>query len=148
MPQSLSKIYLHVIFSTKDRRADILPRYKEELHDYFGGTLNAIGCQSIIVGGMADHIHMLFCLSRTKSIADVVKEVKANTTKWYKEKVGCEFAWQRGYAAFSVSQSRVEDARNYIARQEEHHRRRTFQGEHRAFLESYGIRYDEAYVWD
>lgn len=148
MPQSLSKVYLHLIFSTKDRRHDILPGLKEELHTYIGGTLNEMGCQSVIVGGMSDHVHLLFLLSRTKSIADVVKEIKANTTLWVKTRMGCNFAWQRGYAIFSVSQSVVDSVRNYIANQEEHHRHRTFQEEYRAFLEKYNLKFDETYVWD
>jgi len=137
-----------LIFSTKDRGHDILPSQKAALHAYIGGTLNAIGCPSVCVGGMSDHVHLLFLLSRTKSLADVVKEVKANTTRWYKERLGREFAWQRGYAIFSVSQSVVDKVKDYIGRQEEHHRHRTFQEEYRAFLEKYNLKYDEAYVWD
>lgn len=148
MPQSLSKVYLHLIFSTKDREQDILPSQKDELHKYIGGTLNDLGCPPVIVGGMADHIHMLFLLSRTKSIADVVKTVKASTTLWYKKRFGREFGWQNGYAIFSVSQSVMEKVRSYIANQEEHHRHRTFQEEYRAFLDKYNLKYDEAYVWD
>lgn len=148
MPQSLSKVYLHLIFSTKDRRQDIPPSQKDAFHAYIAGTLTSIGCPTVIVGGMADHVHILFLLSRTKSIADVVKGLKANTTRWYKERLHCEFAWQRGYAIFSVSQSTVESVRSYIANQEEHHRQRTFQEEYRAFLEKYNLKYDEAYVWD
>jgi len=148
MPQSLSRIYMHLIFSTKDRQPCILPQHKRELHDYIGGTLNAIDCPVVKVGGMADHVHVLFCLNRTASVADVVKQVKANTTKWYKEKQQRDFAWQRGYAIFSVSQSRVEDVRRYIENQEEHHRKRTFQEEYRAFLDSCNIKYDETFVWD
>lgn len=148
MPQSLSRIYLHVIFSTKDRRADILPQHKAELHDYIGGTLNALGCPVVVIGGMADHIHTLFCMSRTLSISDVVQKVKANATKWYKEKMGCDFSWQRGYAALSVSQSAVDSVKEYIMNQEEHHRKRTFMEEYREFLKLYNIKFDENYVWD
>jgi len=148
MPQSLSKIYLHLVFSTKHREANILPQFRGEMFSYIAGTLDNHGCATIIVGGTADHIHALFCMSRTRTISDIVREVKTNSTKWYKERLHCSFCWQLGYGVFSVSQSRVEDVRTYIARQEEHHRHKTFQEEYRAFLESYGIRYDERYVWD
>jgi len=148
MPQSLSRIYLHLIFSTKDRGKDITPSHIGELHAYIGGTLNELGCPSVAVGGTSDHVHLLFCMSRTKTVADAVKEIKANTTLWLKQRMGCNFAWQRGYAIFSVSQSRVDDVRKYIENQEEHHRRRTFQEEYRAFLDSYNVKYEEAYVWD
>lgn len=148
MPQSLSKVYLHLIFSTKDRRKDILPAYKEKLHAYIAGILNERGCTPVAVGGMADHVHILFCMNRTESISDVVKNIKTSATAWYKSNIGCEFAWQRGYAIFSVSQSQVDDVSHYIAQQEEHHRRRTFQEEYQIFLKLYKIEYNEAYVWD
>lgn len=125
-----------------------MPKHKDALHAYIGGTLNEMGCPVVAVGGMSDHVHVLFLLSRTKSIAYVVKELKASTTMWFKKRLGCEFAWQRGYAIFSVGQSMVESVRSYIANQEEHHHHRTFQEEYRAFLEKYNLKYDEAYVWD
>jgi len=148
MPQSLSKIYLHLIFSTKGRESDIPPRLQGETFAYIGGALNSLGCQTVLVGGTADHVHALFCMSRTRAVADVVREVKANATKWMKDKLRCGFAWQDGYGVFSVSQSQVDKVRQYIASQEEHHRRRTFQEEFRKFLDSYGVTYDERYVWD
>lgn len=148
MPQSLSKIYIHLVFSTKNREANILPQFREEMFSYIAGTLDSLGCATIIVGGTADHVHALFCMSRTRTVSDVARDVKANATKWYKERLRCAFGWQLGYGAFSVSQSKVETVRRYIASQEEHHRYKTFQEEYREFLESYGITYDERYVWD
>jgi len=148
MPQSLSKIYLHLIFSTKNRERNILPQHKNELFSYLAGTLNGLGCTTIIVGGMPDHVHLLFAMCTTKGVSDIVRDVKANATRWYKQRLGCNFAWQQGYGVFSVSQSKVDVVRNYISRQEEHHRKKTFQEEYREFLESYKIKYDEKYVWD
>jgi len=148
MPQSLSKIYLHVIFSTKNREADILPQHREEMFSYIAGALDNLGCPTVIVGGTSNHIHALFCMSRTKTVSDIVREVKASATKWYKEKLRCNFQWQQGYGVFSVSQSKADVVRQYIANQEEHHRHKTFQEEYREFLTSYGLTYDERYVWD
>lgn len=148
MPQSLSKIYLHLIFSTKCRQTNIQSNIKAELHAYMGGILNSLGCPVIIVGGMSDHVHLLFCMNRKKSVSDIVKELKANTTIWYKKRIGCNFAWQRGYAVFSVSQSQVENVLKYIENQEVHHKKQTFKEEYRAFLKGYKINFDETYVWD
>ncbi|MDD4534776.1 MAG: IS200/IS605 family transposase, partial [Prevotella sp.] len=140
--------YIHLIFSTKNREPNIVPRYREEMFKYIAGALDDMGCSAIFVGGMDDHIHALFCLSRTKTISDVVRDVKANSTKWMKEKLGCNFMWQNGYAVFSVSQSMVEKVRHYIENQSEHHKKKSFQDEYRDFLKSYGISYDENYVWN
>lgn len=148
MPQSLSKIYLHLIFSTKGREADIPQRLQGEMFAYIGGTLNSLGCQTVIVNGTDNHVHALFCMSRTKAVAEVVRDVKANAAKWMKDKLHCCFAWQDGYGVFSVSQSQVDKVRLYIINQEEHHRTRTFQEEFRKFLDNYGVVYDERYVWD
>lgn len=148
MPQSLSRIYIHLIFSTKNRERNILPRFSDGLFKYMAGVFNQMGCPAIIVGGTSDHVHVLFCLSRTCTISEIVKEVKTSSTKWYKEKLGCEFSWQNGYGVFSVSKSKVEAVERYISNQEEHHRHKSFKEEYLAFLKSYGIDYDERYVWD
>ena len=149
MPQSLCQIYVHLVFSTKDRAGWIPSNVQPRLHAYLAGTLNAIGCPAVQVGGMPDHIHILFRLSRTVSISDVVKNVKVESSKWMKDEgqVG-HFAWQAGYGAFSVSASRVDEVTRYIQNQAEHHRTKTFQDEFRRLLELYQVEYDEAYVWD
>ncbi|MCB1227983.1 MAG: IS200/IS605 family transposase [Verrucomicrobiales bacterium] len=149
MPQSLAQIYLHLVFSTQDRqpliRADIQPR----LHAYLAGTLNAIHCPALCVGGMPDHVHLLLRLSRTVTVADVVKATKVESSKWMKENANLPgFAWQAGYGIFSVSASQLETVTHYIVNQAEHHRVRTFQDEFRRFLENHQLSYDEAYVWD
>ena len=107
-------------------------------------------CETLIVNGVEDHVHALFALSRTHSIASVVKEIKRTSSAFAKELSPTleNFLWQRGYGAFSVSQSNLDETIRYIENQEEHHRRVTFQDEYRAFLKAYGIEYDERYVWD
>ena len=150
MPQSLSKMVVHLTFSTKDRRPLITPEICEELRAYLGGTLREMDCPSLAIGVVDDHVHVLFVLSRKHSLAEVVEQIKKTSSKWIKGK-GDEFHdfyWQRGYGAFSVSQSMIENTKAYIASQEEHHRQTTFQDEYRAFLERHGIEFDERYVWD
>lgn len=151
MAQSLAKILLHLVFSTKERRPFLKEQaLREELHRYLGGILTNLECQPIIVGGVEDHVHLLFAHSRTATVADVVKELKRGSTVWLKTKspVLSEFAWQNGYGVFSIGQSQVEDVRAYIAGQEEHHRKISFQEEFRRLLQRYEIAFDERYVWD
>ena len=150
MPQSSAKSYLHVIFSTKHREPILADAWREELFSVLGGAANALGCQSILVGGVADHVHLLFQLGRTISIADAVGKIKSNSSLWVNRTrgLGTHFHWQAGYAAFSVSHSLLDRLREYIRQQEEHHKKRTFQDEVRAWLTKYEAEYDERYVWD
>ena len=150
MPQSLAKVYIHLIFSTKNREALLDESWREELFRVLGGTANNLGCQSLIVGGVADHVHMLFQLSRTLSIADAVGKIKSTSSLWVNQtrSLSTPFHWQAGYAAFSVSQSSVEAVREYIRRQPEHHATKSFQDELRDWLRRYEIEWDERYVWD
>lgn len=151
MAQSLAKILLHLVFSTKERRPFLKDQaLRGELHRYLGGILTNLECQPLIVGGVEDHVHLLFAHSRTATVADVVKELKRGSTVWLKIKAteGSEFAWQNGYGIFSIGQSQVEDVRAYIAGQEEHHRKIPFQEEFRRLLQRYEIAFDERYVWD
>ena len=151
MPQSLAKVLLPTVFSTKERRPflrDVALRV--ELHRYLGGILNHLGCQGIIVGGVEDHVHLLGALSRTCPIAEMVKELKRGSSLWLKERdrtLG-DLAWQNGYGIFSIGFSQVEAVQRYIAEQVEHHRKRSFQEEFRLLLKRYQIEYDERYVWD
>ena len=151
MAQSLAKILLHLVFSTKERRPFLKDQtLREELHRYLGGILTHLDSQPLIIGGVEDHVHLLFVHSRTATVADVVKELKRGSTVWLKAKAPSlsEFAWQSGYGVFSIGQSQVEDVRAYIARQEEHHRKISFQEEFRRLLQRYEITFDERYVWD
>ena len=151
MPQSLARVVLHMVFSTKHRaaflkNADLRPR----LHAYMAGVLQNIGCEPILINGVEDHVHILCNLSRTMTIARLVEEVKTDPSKWMKQQGPhfADFHWQGGYSAFSVSQSNVEAVRAYIAGQEEHHRKMSFQDELRALCRKHGLEIDEKYVWD
>ena len=151
MAQSLARLWTHLIFSTKDRFPFLTDKsIRRDMHGYLATILRKYDCETLIVGGVEDHTHSLFALSRNHSIAKVVKEVKRTSSGWVKglaPKLG-SFHWQAGYAAFSVSQSNLQKVIAYIENQEEHHKRVTFQDEYRSFLEAYGIEYDERYVWD
>jgi REP element-mobilizing transposase RayT len=151
MPQSLSAVHVHFVFSTKERRAFLQDRaLRAELHAYLGGIARKLNCPPDIVGGTEDHVHLLCRLGRAVSQADLVKEAKRVSSAWIKDRSpGLDsFAWQGGYGAFSVSGADTEGAQNYIARQEEHHRRLSFQEEFREFLRRCHIDWDERYVWD
>ena len=150
MPQSLSSILIHLIFSTKNREPFITPDIEQELHPYMATIFRALKSPSLAIDGTRDHIHILLSLARVIAIADLLEEVKTETSKWIKTK-GPEFRnfhWQKGYGAFSIGQSQVEAVKQYVQNQKEHHRRMTYQGEYRQFLKAYGIGYDERYVWD
>jgi putative transposase len=151
MPQSLANVLIHLIFSTKNREpflrdADV----RKAMHAYMTGILQKLDSPALIIGGVADHVHILCQLSRTLSVADLVKELKTGSSEWIKsiERPVSLFYWQNGYAVFSVSQSNAEQVRRYIAEQETHHRERTFQDELRAFFRRNQVAFDERYVWD
>ena len=150
MPQSLARIYVHVIFSTKNRVPLLADAWREEVFRVLGGAVNNLGCQSLIVGGTADHVHVLFQLGRTITIADVVGRIKSNSSAWVNQNHPglTPFHWQSGYAIFSVSQSNGDAVREYIRKQPEHHAKQSFQDELREWLRRYEIEFDERYVWD
>jgi REP element-mobilizing transposase RayT len=151
MPQSFAKILVHVVFSTKDRRPFLREKsLRDELHHYIGGILSAQDCQPIITGGIEDHVHFLCALSRTRDAAHVIKEVKRGSSLWIKTKDADlqDFSWQAGYGIFSIGFSQIAPVRDYIAGQEEHHRKTSFQDEFRQLLRRYEIEFDERYVWD
>ena len=151
MPQSLSTVYIHLVFSTKDRRPFLRDASTHKaLHEYLGGISKQLECTPLQVGGVEDHIHLLARFSRTITQAEWVKELKRISNLWLKEhgREYADFDWQGGYAAFSVSQSRVGDVKIYIAGQEQHHRKIGFQDELRALLRKHQIDWDEKYVWD
>ena len=149
MPQSLSSILIHLIFSTKNREPFITPLIESELHPSMAKIFRELKSPSLTIDGTSDHVHILFSLGRVIKVADVVEEVKTESSKWIKTK-GREFRrfhWERGYGAFSIGQSNLAALKRYIRNQEQHHRRVTFQDEYRKFLKAYGIEYDERYVW-
>ncbi|TXD76535.1 IS200/IS605 family transposase [Algoriphagus ratkowskyi] len=149
MGQSLVKNYVHIIFSTRNRQPYIIQEYEDELFKYLGGVCKAHECTPIQVGGHLDHVHILCLLSKRMTIADLLEEVKTDSSKWMKKRANelRDFYWQDGYGAFSVNPSQVDTVTDYIKNQREHHQRKSFQDEYRAFLKKYKVDYDERYVW-
>jgi len=150
MPQSLSAVYIHLVYSTKERR----PFLKDETirlstHRYLGGISKKLGCAPIIVGGVEDHVHLLARFGRTITQAEWVKELKRVSNLWLKKEYQLRpFEWQGGYAAFSVSHSDLEQVKKYIANQAEHHRKMSFQDELRLLMKQHHVEWDERYVWE
>jgi putative transposase len=151
MPQSISRVVIHTVFSTKGREPAFQnAACRSEVHAYLGGCAKTLDCLPIQIGGVADHVHLLTTLPRTLCIADFVKEVKRVSTGWIQERGGLftQFHWQAGYDCFSVSESMVPKVVRYIEGQEEHHRVITFQDEYRELLRRHGQTWDEQYLWD
>jgi putative transposase len=151
MPQSLSAVYIHLVFSTKNRRPLLRDKAgRDALHAYLGGISKRLDCPPILIGGPEDHVHLLGRFGRTVTQAEWVKELKRVSNIWLKERGRdyADFEWQGGYAAFSVSPSNLEQVKQYIATQEEHHRKIGFQDELRSLLRKHGIEWDEKYIWD
>lgn len=149
MAHSFSNLLYHAVFSTKDRVPMIDRELADRLFPYLGGIVKELKGIPFIINGPADHVHMLIRFPATLAVADAMRVIKTNSSRWVGEmwpKRG--FAWQTGYAAFTVSQSSRESVRQYIARQEEHHRAVTFQEEFIMFLKKHEIEYDERYIWD
>src|SRR5262245_41750690 len=136
MPQSLAKLFVHLIYSTKNRERVMNDDIRDELHRYTAGILKEWDSPAVLINSVEDHIHILFSLSNNHALITIVEEVKKGSSKWLKTKASAlaNFHWQNGYGAFSVSQSNVEEVRKYIANQREHHQKRTFQEEFREFL--------------
>ncbi|MBX7246337.1 MAG: IS200/IS605 family transposase [Candidatus Sumerlaeaceae bacterium] len=151
MPQSLSAVYVHLVFSTKDRRPLLSDKVQRDaLHAYLGGVSRNLESPAINVGGVEDHVHILARLGRTISQADLVKELKRVSTIWVKGQGPsyAGFQWQGGYSAFSVSQSNLVKVAKYIANQEAHHAKMSFQDELRELLTKHQVAFDEDYLWD
>ena len=150
MPQSLSAVYIHLIFSTKNREPFLRDeQMRASLHAELGGISKKLECPPIIPGGMEDHIHLLARFGRSITQADWVKELKRVSNLWLKEQFHLSaFEWQAGYADFSVSESNLEQVKRYIVNQEEHHKKRSFQDEVRELLRRHRMAWDERYIWD
>ena len=150
MAQTLVSLMVHVIFSTKNRAPVIRPEIEPELFAYIGGILKNNESRLLDAGGTADHVHLLISQSKNAAISSLMKDVKKDSSSWIKTKGNGfrNFHWQDGYGAFSIGQSNVDEVKRYIARQKEHHRKRSFQEELIQFLEEYGIEYDERYLWN
>jgi putative transposase len=151
MPQSLARIWLHIVFSTKERRAYLQNAdLREEMFRMLGHHAKEAGCPPAHIGGWIDHVHLLCGLSRTVTVAELVEVLKRETSKWVKQRAADldTFHWQNGYGAFSVSQSSVDQVIHYVDRQPEHHKRMTFQDEFRSLCAKHNVDIDERYVWD
>jgi REP element-mobilizing transposase RayT len=150
MAQSLSKVYLHITFSTKNRQSLIDANISTSLFEYIGGICRGLDCNPVIVGGHMDHVHILCLLARKHSQMKLLEEIKKQSSKWIKSKGDSysNFYWQDGYGVFSVNPTEIDTVIKYIGNQKEHHTKITFQDELRAFLIKYKVEYDEKYLWD
>jgi len=150
MPQSLVQIYLHIVYSTKDRRPFLSNKQlRDRTHAYLAGTCSKLKCPAVIVGGIEDHVHILCRFSKTIEVADLIRELKRDSSKWIKEQDRqlIDFHWQSGYGAFSVSPSHMEALKDYIANQDEHHQKESFQDEFGRLCRKYSVEIDERFVW-
>ncbi len=149
MPQSLCKIYLHIIFHIKTVSPSIATEHIERVHQYLGSLINSTGCKAICVGGISDHVHIVCLLSRDETVSHLVEEIKRNSSRWIKkiDERYSKFTWQGGYAAFSVGQSVIDKTIEYVTNQKEHHKRVSFHDEYLQFLKLYHVNYDERYVF-
>ena len=150
MSQSLSKVYVHIVFSTKNHQNLIDDKIESSLYEYLGGICKDLECYPIQVGGYKNHVHILCLLSRKIAQMKLLEELKKGSSKWIKTKGENykNFYWQDGYGIFSVNPSEVDVAKNYIKNQKEHHKNISFKDELRAFFKKYNVEYDERYVWD
>jgi REP element-mobilizing transposase RayT len=150
MGHRFTSLLTHLIFSTKDRFPHLDRELAPECHAYLGGIIGNCGGQPVIVGGYTDHVHLLLDLPATQSVAEFVRKLKSNSSKWVHEKWPrrSKFQWQSGYSAFAVSRSSRDRVISYIERQQEHHRKVTYQDEVRRFLKQHGLESDERYMWE
>ncbi len=150
MPQSLTKLYAHLIFSTKNRERWLDNEIQPQVHAYLATILRDLDSPWVVVGGVDDRVHMLFDIGKKTAPMNIVEHVKRESSKFVKT-LGSRYSrfyWQRGYGMFSVSPKDRDEAERYVCNQEQHHRSRSFQEEYRAILKTYGIEFDEQYVWD
>ncbi|ODS33370.1 MAG: transposase [Candidatus Scalindua rubra] len=150
MPQSLTNIFIHIIFSTKDRFPLIKQRIEGQLHSYMAGIFKGCDSPAIIIGGTENHVHILCLLSKKYPLSKVIEDVKKSSSKWIKtiDPEYKKFYWQNGYGAFSIGSSGKIATIKYIKNQKEHHRKKTFKEEFLKFLNKYQMKYDERYIWD
>lgn len=150
MAQSLSKLYVHIVFHTKHNQPLIGPEIEKELYAFIGGIIKKNESIPIKIGGTEDHIHILASMSKNIALAKFVEEIKRNSSRWIKTKDAKfqSFSWQGGYGGFSVSQSVLERVKNYIENQKEHHKKISPQDEYVKFLSEYKVDFDEKYLWE
>ena len=148
MPSTHLSLHYHLVFSTKDREPWLAPTPRVRVHEYIGGIIRGMKGVSHAVGGTGDHIHVFAGLRATHCLADVMRELKSESSAWIHKELGfAGFAWQEGYGGFTVGASGIEKVRTYVLNQEEHHRKITFQEEYVAMLQRGFVKYDERYLW-
>jgi len=150
MAQTLVSLYVHVIFSTKNRAGLITPEIEPDLFGYIGGILNNNKSKLLAANGTSDHVHLLISLSKNLGLSELVGDIKRDSSVWIKKQDSQfrAFHWQDGYGAFSIGHSQIKTVKDYIARQKIKHAKIDFKNEFRAVLRKYEIEYDERYVWD
>lgn len=150
MPGTFSQIYIQIVFAVKGRQNLIGKEWKDELHKYISGIITNKGQKSIIVNGVADHVHIFVGLKPATAISDLVRDIKNNSSNFINDKkfVKGKFSWQEGYGAFSYAHSQIENVYQYIANQEEHHKKKSFKEEYLDFLQKFEIEYNEKYLFD
>ena len=150
MAQTLVRLYVHIIFSTKHRQRIILEKDEPQLFAYIGGIMNNNESKLLAAGGDADHVHLLSSMSKKIGLSELVGDVKRDSSSWIKtlDRHYSRFHWQDGYGAFSVGHTQLNQVKRYIARQKEHHAKVSFKDEFRYFLKKYGVDYDERFIWD
>lgn len=149
MANTYHQMYIQTVFPVKYRKAVILPQWKSDLQAVLGNLINETGCKTLIVNGMEDHIHCFFGLKPSLSVSQIMKSVKAQSSKWINERgfLTHRFEWQTGYGSFSYSHSQVDAVYRYIKNQQEHHKRISFREEYLKMLDKFGVKYDKRYLF-
>ena|SRR5687768_4563059 len=148
MAQSRVSVYLHIVFSTKNRFPFLTPKIESELFAYIGGILSNFGCRLLAANGTENHVHLLVSIDKIIQIPDLVGTIKRESSKWLKSKSKTlKFGWQDGYSVFSVGHTQISAVKKYIADQKAHHAKRLFEDEMRTFYRKYEIDFDEQYIW-
>ena len=149
MPRSYTNLIYHIVFSTKDRKPVISPERQGRLYEYIGGTIRGLGGILLATNGMTDHLHLLAKLRPDKSLSDVLRDLKSNSSGWMHDVFpdASDFSWQNGYGAFTVSASEIESVRRYIADQQKHHSKKSFEDEFVELLRKHEIEFDSKYLW-
>jgi putative transposase len=150
MPGTYSQIYIQYVFAVKGRENLLQKPWREEVFKYIAGIINGKNQKPIIVNGVSDHVHVFVGLKPAMNIADLVRDIKNNSTNFINEKkfLRGRFSWQEGYGAFSYSHRQVSDVYQYILNQEEHHRKKSFREEYQEFLRDFEVSYDEQYLFE
>ncbi len=149
MSQTLTNLLYHIVFSTKNRENLIFDELREELYPYVGGIIKNEKGHLLSIGGTIDHVHLLAKFSPSNTVSYMLQHIKGSSSKWIHEKHQCRlFSWQRGYGAFTVSESNLPNVEKYIKNQYEHHRRLTFKEEYLKLLVKHNIKFNEKYLWD